>query len=194
MQHRSPTRRTAAAIAACALALGALAGCGGGDEESAEPASGGRKAQRILPVDKNPISNSATAPGLTITKALVENNVSAETGEDVPDHLEIALKNTTGKPVQDVEVFYEIIDKTKNVSEGYYTKLNGFVIPPGGTRVAHFDNTGQRDHFPVNEYSLYYTDQNELFVDVIAAAPGFKPATFTARKDAASAEAGVEQD
>jgi hypothetical protein len=193
MQHRSPTRRTVAAIVA-ALALGALAGCGGGEEESAESASAGRKGERILPVDKNPISNSATAPGLTITKALVENNVSAETGEDVPDHLEVALKNSTGKPVKDVEVFYEIIDKTKNVSEGYYTKLNGFVIPPGGTRVAHFDNTGQRDHFPVNEFSLYYTDQNELFVDVMVSAPNLKPATFTVRKDAASAEAGVEQD
>lgn len=188
--------RKAAALLAAGLATAVVAGCGGGSNSptnGAAPAAGApTSGQQVLPIAKNPIANTATAPGLTITKALVENNVSPTTGKAVDDHLEVALKNTSTKPLDQVEIYYKITDPAKNVSEGYHTKLAGFTIDPGATRVAHFDTTGEPDHFPVNKYSLYYTDKNELVVDITAGAKDVKPATFSVKKDAGGAEAGVE--
>jgi len=180
----------AAAVAGCGASSGPAA-AGGGDATTATsaPASAGKA---VLPVPANPIANASRAAGLTITKALVENNTSPDTGKGVADHLEVAMKNTTSKPLDGVEVYYKIVDRAKKVSEGYYAKLAGFSIEPGKTRVAHFDNTGAPDHFPVNKYSLYYNDKNELYVAVTASAAGVKPATFTVRKDSGGAEAGVE--
>ena len=191
-----PVGGNRARLVAVAAMLVVASGCGGdsGDSGGSPDTAGGatKGSSQVLPVKENPIANDATANGLAITKALVENNVSAETGKDVPDHLEIALKNTGSKPVEAVEVYYKIVDKTKNISEGYHHELDGFRIDPGKTRVAHFDETGAKDHFPVNKYSLYYTDKNELFVEIMASATGVKPATFTARKDAADAEESAE--
>ena len=184
-------RKTILLLAAAAALTAAGCGENGGDEADARKRSSG---PRVLPVKSNPIADESTAPGLRITQALVENNVDAKTGKDSPDHLEIALENTTGKSLDGIEVYYEIIDRKDGVSEGYHAKLDGFTIAPGATRVAHFDGTGAQDHFPVNEFSLYYTDEDQLVVEVMASAPGLKPATFSVTKDAASAEAGVEQD
>ncbi len=187
----------ALALGALALTLAALAsGCGGGGASSASsaPTSATPAATtgRVLPVTRNPISNASTAPGVTITKALVENNVSPDTGKAVDDHLEIALRNTSSKPLDRIGVYYKITDPAKGMSEGYFTKLDGVTIDPGATRVIHFDPTGAADHYPVNKYSLYYTDKNALVVDVMASSPNVKPATFTVKKDAGGAEAGVE--
>lgn len=197
MQIKRQTVRRVLPLATIGVVAVALAsGCGGAGSSTSSggpaattssPASG-----RVLPVPKNPISNTSQALGLTITKALVENNVSPETGKGVSDHLEIALKNTSAKPLDQIGVYYKITDPTKKVSEGYYSKLDGFTIEPGTTRVAHFDQTGAKDHFPVNKYSLYYTDKNALVVDVMASSPSVKPATFTVKKDSGGAEAGVE--
>jgi hypothetical protein len=184
-----------ARFVAVAAVLAVSSGCGGdseGTDDAGAGAGGSSGTAQVLPVKDNPISNDATAKGLAITKALVENNVSAETGKDVPDHLEVALKNTSSKPLEPVEVYYKIVDDTKGVSEGYHAKLDGFRIEPGKTRVAHFDETDAEDHYPVNKYSLYYTDKNELFVEVTASAPGVQPATFKVRKDAADAEESAE--
>jgi hypothetical protein len=201
MKH---SRRTIApALAAIALTVAAASGCGGSGSSSASstPAptttaptntsSSGSNAQ-VLPVAKNPISNTSTAAGLTITKVLVENNVSPDTGKAVDDHLEIALKNTSTKPLDKIAIYYKITDKAKGTTEGYYTKLNGLTIDPGTTSVVHFDNTGVAYHYPVNKYSLYYTDKNALVVGVTASSPTVKVATFTVNKDAGGAEAGVE--
>jgi len=198
MQIKRQTVRRALPLATIGVVAVALAsGCGGGgpSASSGGPASTNSSSAsgRVLPVPKNPISNTSQAPGLTITKALVENNVSPETGKGVSDHLEIALENTSAKPLDQIGVYFKITDPTKKVSEGYYTKLDGFTIEPGTTRVAHFDQTGAQDHFPVNKYSLYYTDKNALVVDVMASSPSVKPATFTVKKDSGGAEAGVEQ-
>lgn len=195
--------RPAALIAVVALIGAVAAGCGG---SSSSPSAGSSpsgatsspstppaaEAGKVLPVASNPIANTATAPGLEITKALVENNVSSETGKAVADHLEVSVKNATGAPIDSVEIYYAINDPSTKATEGYYTKLTGFTIAPGATRVVHFDNTGAPDHYPVNKYSLYYTDKNALVVDVTASAPKLKPATFSVNKDAGGAEAGVE--
>ncbi len=203
MKYSRRTIAPALALAAIALMAAVASGCGGSGSSSASstptdttttPAttSSSSGSARVLPVAKNPISNSSTPAGLTITKVLVENNVAADTGKAVDDHLEIALKNTSAKPLDNVAVYYRITDKTKGATEGYYTKLNGLTIASGTTRVVHFDNTGVAYHYPVNKYSLYYTDKNALVVAVTASSPTVKVATFTVNKDAGGAEAGVE--
>lgn len=171
-------------------------GCGGDDTSGSagapQSAGGGGDGKQVLPVRRNPLENASGTPGLTITKALVENNENPATGKAVDDHLEVVLKNTSRKPLDRISVYYKISDHSKGLAEGYYAKLDGFSIEPGKSRVAHFDNTGAKDHFAVNKFSLYYTDKNELVVDVMAGAPGVKPAKFQVRKDSAGAEAGVE--
>lgn len=202
MTYSRRTIAPALALAAIAFTVAVASGCGGSGSPSASstptgtttpttttPSSG---SAQVLPVAGNPISNTSTAPGLTITKVLVENNVAADTGKAVDDHLEIALRNTSAKPLDQIGIYYKVTDRTTGASEGYYTELDGFAIQPGATRIVHFDNTGATDHFPVNRYGLYYTDKNALVVDVTASAPTVKVATFTVRKDAGGAEAGVE--
>ena len=63
-----------------------------------------------------------------------------------------------------------------------------FTIPAGGNRTAHFDDTGAPDHYPVNKYSLYYTDTNALDVTVTVSAQGVKVQTATITKDEGGAE------
>lgn len=202
MTYSRRTIAPALALAAIAFTVAVASGCGGSGSSSASstptgtttpttttPSSG---SAQVLPVARNPISNTSTAPGLTITKVLVENNVAADTGKAVDDHLEIALRNTSAKPLDQIGIYYTFTDKARATSEGYYAKLDGVTIQPGATRVVHFDNTGATDHFPVNRYSLYYTDKNKLVVEVTASSPTVKVATFTVNKDAGGAEAGVE--
>ncbi len=194
--RKSVMKRILPLVAMGLTAAVVASGCGGGGSSTSSSAptttATGAAGKQVLPVAKNPIKNNSTAPGLTISRALVENNTSPQTGKAVDDHLEVSLKNTGAKPLDRIEVYYKITDPSKGVSEGYYTKLDGFSIKPGATRVAHFDNTGAKDHYRVNKYSLYYSDKNALVVDVEASAPSVKPATFTVKKDSGAAEAGVE--
>jgi len=88
-----------------------------------------------------------------------------------------------------VEVFYTFKDPKTGASESYYLKLpDTFTIPAGGTRIAHFDNSGTPDHFPVNKFSLYHTDKNALTVTVTVSAPGVRVQNATVNKDAGGAE------
>jgi len=204
MKNSGNTILVALALLALALTLAVASGCGESGSPSASstptpttttaPASTTPSGETVpvLPVPDNPISNTSTAPGLTITKVLVENNVSAETGKDLDDHLEIALENTSANPLGQIAIYYRVTDTAKGISEGYYTALDGLTIAPGATQVVHFDETGAAGHYPVNKYSLYYTDKNKLRVDVTASSPTVEMATFTVSKDAGGAEAGVE--
>lgn len=187
--------KAVALIATLGLASAAVTGCGGSSTPAASgtaPGAAKPASKRILPVAKNPISAPGTASGLTISRVLVENNVSPDTGKAVDDHLEVVLKNAGAKPLDQLELYYSINDPAKKLSEGYYTKLAGVTIAPGASRTVNFDDTGAKGHFPVNKFSLYYTDKNALVVDVTASSPGLKPATFTVKKDSGGAEAGVE--
>lgn len=187
----STTRRRLAALVLVA-ALG-LAACGGsstptarnGSTPTTAAASGG---DQVLPVSQNPIQNTSTAEGLSIDSVLVENNVD-DTGKAVDDHLEIALTNTGTADLGGVEIFYTFTDPTAGATESYYAKLpTTFTVPAGGSRVAHFDNTGATDHFPSNDFSLYKTSVNELDVEVVVSAEGAAVQTATVKKDAGGAE------
>lgn len=187
--------RYALPLAAIGATAALFAGCGGSSSAPSPSSSAGStsaRTDRVLPVPKNPIFNTSTTPGLTITKVLVENNVDPGTGKAVDDHLEVAVKNTTAKPLTGLEIYYLIKDPKTKDQEGYHAAIPGVMIDPGATEVVNFDPTGQPGHIPVNKYSLYYTDKNELTVDVTASASGVGPATFTVKKDAGGAEAGVE--
>lgn len=186
--RRSP--RLAAALLAGGLVL---AGCDSGSTSSdggrtdAEAATAASPGAAVLPVERNPISNSSTARTLRIDSVLVENNVDAE-GDDVEDHLEVALSNTGSTPLTGLEFFYTFTDPVEDVSESYYAEVPDASVPAGGSLVVHFDNTGEPGHVPVNEFSLYSTSANALDVEVQASAEGAAVATGTARKDAAGEE------
>ncbi len=189
-------------LAGVALVGGiALAACGGGSSSNSSadststtaPAgapsdtSGGSTAE-VLPVNSNPIDNTATAADLKIDSVLVENNVDAA-GKAVDDHLEIALTNTGSTELAGFEVYYTFTDPTASLTESYYTKLpDSFTIAAGESRVVHFDNSGATDHFPANKFSIYSTSVNELDVEVQVSAQGAKVQTATVKKDAGGAE------
>lgn len=195
MTTRHP-RRTRLAFGAAAVAGAlALAACGGGSSTNAgntattaTPAGSGAPAGgQVLPVTDNPITNAATAQTLRIDSVLVENNEDGA-GKAVDDHLEVALTNTGNSDLSGFEAFYTFTDPTAGTAESYYAELTGFTIPAGGTRTVHFDNTGAVDHYPVNEFSLYYTSLNALDVEVEISAQGAAPQTSTVQKDAGGAE------
>ncbi|MEZ5217846.1 MAG: hypothetical protein R2715_14975 [Ilumatobacteraceae bacterium] len=104
--------------------------------------------------------------------------------------IRIALTNTSRATLAGFEVYYTLADPTTGLAENYYTRLpSSFTIDPGGTRTVHFDSTGAADHFPVNKFSLYYTDTNALDVTVEVSANDAAPQTVTVQKDAGGAEA-----
>jgi hypothetical protein len=192
MNNRKNRIRNVVALLAIGATVFAASGCGGsatsGSPTTQATTTAPPASTQVLPVPKNPISNTSKAAGLTITKTLVENNVEPGTNKVVNDHLELTLKNSSTKPLDQIAVYYKITDPKTGASEGYYTKLEGFTIAPGATRVVHFDQTGATDHYPVNKYSLYYTDKNALVVDVMASAAGVQPAASTVKKDAGGPE------
>lgn len=184
-------RRAGILTVGLATLLAACGGGGGSPDAAPAPASPTAQADAgtVLPVDANPIDNPATADGLVIDSVLVENNVDPATGSDAADHLEIALSNTSSGALNGFEIYYTIADPATGISENYYTALPAdFTIPAGGSRVAHFDDTGAPDHFPVNIFSLYYTDTNALEVTVTVSAADVAVQSATVQKDDGGAE------
>ena len=181
-------------LAAIALVAGVgLAGC-----SSSSPSSNGSSSKttaasdgtgQVLPVTTNPIKNTSTVKALEISSILVENNVDPKTKKTTDDHLEVALKNTGNSALTNAEVFYTFTDTKTNDTENYYLKLpSSFTIPANNTRIAHFDNTGAVDHFPVSDFSLYKTSTNALDVTVTVSAKDSAVQTTTIKKDAGGAE------
>jgi hypothetical protein len=191
-------RRRRIATLGGAVALTVLSACGGGSASSPAPAANSVPAAssaaaptangQVLPVAADPITNVSTVQALVIDSVLVENNVDAA-GKAADDHLEIALTNTGTTELAGFEVFYTFTDPTDNISESYYTKLpDTFTIAAGAMRVAHFDNSGAPDHFPVNDFSLYRTSANAQEVTVEVSATDAAVQTATVMKDAGGAE------
>lgn len=173
-----------------AVALGAsiafvIAGCSSSSgKKSALPRGG-----QVLPVKTNPIVNAATTPGLVIDSVLVENNEDPKSAKAVSDHLEVAMSNSGSTPLSGFEVFTTFTDRATKATESYYTKLPAtFTIAPGASRIAHFDDTGATDHFPVNSFSVYSTSRNALDVVVKVSAEGVAVQEATVKKDKGGAE------
>ncbi len=182
------------ALAALLVAAGAtFAACGGTSAAttggSATTTTGPTSTgSQVLPVTENPIQNPSTNQVLKIDSVLVENNVDAA-GNAADDHLEIALSNTGTTDLSGLEVYYTFADSTAGTTESYYFRLpDSFTIPAGAPRTIHFDNTGALDHFPVNQFSLYYTSTNALDVTVVVSATGAALQTGTVQKDAGGVE------
>lgn len=196
--HRTKLLRVALIAAGLLAGTSSLAACGGSSVPTPTSLPGSMSSIStattqvggpVLPIVNNPINNTATVQSLKIDSVLVENNVDSS-GKIVDDHLEIALTNTGTSELTAFEIFYTFTDLTTNVTENYYAKLSsGFTIPAGGKRTAHFDNTGQPDHFPVNEFSLYYIDKNALEVTVMVSASNSATQTTSLKKDAGGPEA-----
>ena len=182
------TTRLALAAGAVATVLTLATACGGTSTSPAGDTTPSASGSAVLPVTSNPIKNTSTTKALTIDSVLVENNVDAS-GTAADDHLEIAVTNSGSADLAGFEVYYTITDPKTSEAESYYTKLPGsFTVAPGANRVIHFDNTGAADHFPANQYSLYYTDANALDVSVEVSAADSAPQTLTVAKDAGGAE------
>lgn len=139
----------------------------------------------------NPIQESSTTAGFTISGLLVENNVDAS-GAGVADHLEFKVNNTSANDLTNFDIYYTITDPTTGAVQGYYRTLPGFSVKAGETQTIHFDNTGQPNHFSVNPNSAFYTDVNALTLDVTLHAPSLAPQTGSVAKDPAGAEGGGE--
>lgn len=144
--------------------------------------------QEIVPgLYKNPIQNSSTQKGFDIIKITVENNTDA-TGKVISDHLELALKNTSGKDLTNLEIYYTITDLTTNKKEGYYKKLAGFTLKNDQTQTIHLDNKTGVGHFSINKNSIYFNSNNKLLFDVIVNTPGYQSQIVQVTKDAGGAE------
>lgn len=143
----------------------------------------------VLPVTDNPINNDSTVQALVIDSVLVENNVDTS-GAAASDHLEIALSNSGSVDLSGFEIYYTLTDPTTSATENYYAKLpDSFTIASGAKRIVHFDDSGAPDHFPVNKFSLYYTDKNAMEVTVEVGAKDAATQTLTIQKDPGGAEA-----
>jgi hypothetical protein len=156
--------------------------------QNPQPTVSSQNPQDIVPgLYSNPIQNASTTEGFVLSQAVVENNVDGS-GKPVDDHLELSLKNTSGKDLTNFEVYYTITDTTNNKKEGYYKKLTGFVLKSGQTKSIHFNNQQGDDDFPVNKNGLYYTSSNKLLFDVEVSTPGYKIQTQQIEKAAGGAE------
>jgi hypothetical protein len=143
---------------------------------------------QVLPVASNPIQNTATQAGLTITDAMVENNIDPSTQKALSDKLQMTLKNSASTTMSDFEIYYKMTDAKTKKTEGYYHKLTGLTLAPGEAETIYFDNGTAAGHFPENVYSLYRTSKNEVTFDIEVSAIGFKPATATAKKSVGTTE------
>ena len=144
--------------------------------------------QDIVPgLYKNTIQNTAAHEGFVITDSKVENNID-KAGKAIDDHLELTLKNTSGKDLTDFEAYYMITDAVTGQKEGYYKKLTDFVLKSDEIQTIHFDNGTDFGHFGANKYSLYYKSPNKLTFDATVSAAGYKIQIVQISKDAGGTE------
>lgn len=179
---------TVRAAAAAFLSLAVLAGCASTTTESHGPAAASATTQVVLPVERNPIVNSATTPSLQITAAAVEDNTDPATNAAIGDRLQLTLANTGTAPLSGFEIWYEMVDVTTDQREAYYQRLDGLEIAGGQTKTIFFDNESGPGHYPENQFSLYRSSANQVDFSIEVSAAGAKVATATATKGAGSGE------
>ena len=75
----------------------------------------------------------------------------------------------------------------KTLENTYYYRVDWTeIVLPKDTHV--LEDTGEPDHYPDNEFSLYHLSMNEMQVDVTVSATGFAPQTASVKKDAGGDE------
>ncbi|MHB8169869.1 MAG: hypothetical protein ACYDET_09600 [Thermoleophilia bacterium] len=175
-------------IAICAAAACAfLTACQSNSPAGAASTAGNGSGQ-ILPVGSNPIKNSATASGLAIVAAEVENNVDPSTNNPIPDCLQIKVKNNSNQKMGNFEIYYSMSDSKTGAREGYYQKLYDLSLAPGQSQTIFFDNGKAPGHYPENKYSIYRSSKNEVRFSIELSTPGFRPATARANKGPGTGE------
>lgn len=142
----------------------------------------------------NPILQTGKSGGPVLVAAKVEDNFDAATKKDIPDHLEISIKNPGAAAIQGLQIHYTIKDNTTGKSESYYRNLSAFKIAANQQATLHFDVTGSTnfaaatDHFRINPNSLLYKSPNAKTLTTQVATAGFAPSTLVIKKDAGGAE------
>lgn len=175
------------AAGAALLSISVLAACAGTSSQS--PGTGASAAaQVVLPVDHNPITNSATTPSLQITAAAVEDNTDPATNAAISDRLQLTLANTGTTPLTGFEIWYEMVDATTGQREAYYQPLEGLQIAAGQESTIFFDNETGPGHYPENQFSLYRNSANQVDFSIEVSAVGAKVVTATATKGAGTGE------
>lgn len=171
-----------ASVTAAIIVMSAVVMSCGGDSGTATKGASQTAGSPVLPVAENPIKNNSTTPGLVIASARAEDNFDPETRKDIPDSLQIELKNSSAQTMNNLEIFSRMTDSSTGASEGYYQKLDGLNLSPGETKTIFFDNKTTPGHYPENKYSLYRTSKSEVAFSIVLSAPGFKPATGETKK------------
>lgn len=152
------------------------------------PMAAASTAGTVLPVTSNPIKNTSTTPGLSITSAMVEDNVDPATGTAVADRLQLTLKNATSQTVNGLEIYYQQKDGTTGKTEAYYQKLDPLTLAPNSESTIYFDNQSGAGHYPENKFSIYRSSTNQVDFTIEASATGMKIATATAKKSPGTGE------
>jgi hypothetical protein len=142
----------------------------------------------VVPVAKNPIVNTSNVAGISITSAMVQDNVDPKTKKAITDRLLIAVVNKGSKSATGFEIFYSMTDSATKATENYYLPLTGFTLKPGATGYLNFDGKTGVGHFPENKFSLYRSSTNEVKFNIQLSAKGYKIAASTAVKDKGTGE------
>ena len=157
-------------------------------KKTATPTKNAASSTQVLPVSRNPIQNTSQHPGLAIVAADVENNVDPVTKQAIADRLQLTLQNTSSQPMSNLEIYYQMKDVKTGQTEAYHQVLTGLQLAANESKTIYFDNQSGVGHYPENKYSLYRSSQNEVDFTIQVSAPGFKPATATAKKSAGTGE------
>ena len=189
------THKTIALLGAT-VAVATLAACSAGtpaaSSASTTPASTTQAAatssEVVLPVDTNPISNQAVHPDLEVVSAAVEDLVDPSSGQAIDDRLMLTLHNNGSQELSDFEVFYTMADAVTGVTESYYQRLDGFVLPAGAEDYVYFDNKTDPGHYPENQFSLYRSSVNQVDFSIMVSANGSGVAQATTVKSEGTGE------
>jgi hypothetical protein len=136
---------------------------------------------------ENTLTKAGKPNGFSLA-GLVEDNIDAATKKSANDHLEIAIKNTSGEDLKSLVVYYSIKDEATGKIEGYLKPLGDLAIAKGQTGLVHFDDAKTAGHFRANPNSSYVRTANAKTFTISVAAMGFAPVVLEIKKDAGGAE------
>ena len=137
---------------------------------------------------ENTINNNSANEGFQIVNGIVENNIDSVTKKAVSDHLELTLKNISGKELKGFEVYCTILDNVTNQKEGYYKNIPDLILKAGETKSIHFDNQSGDGHYSQNINSIYSSSKNVKTFNVIVSTAEYKIAIIQINKDAGGDE------